>query len=89
MAGIAPTSGALTSLGVQSEIDLFPGGGFGLDMQIDPSGKFAYILNSNQGGSSNIAGFTIDSTTGNLTRLANLVWETDWPYGTASFAVTH
>jgi 6-phosphogluconolactonase (cycloisomerase 2 family) len=86
--GIDSATGALTVLSGQSEIDLSPGG-FGAEMQVDPSGKFAYILNSNDPAGGNIAGFFIDSTTGSFTRLADLVWQTDDSYQPISFAVTH
>lgn len=68
MYGINTTTGTLTSLGTMTA------GAFPSAIAIDPSGKFAYVTNSN---SNNVSMYTINSDTGALTFMGPITAETD------------
>jgi len=72
---INPTTGALTSTGAIY--------GTGRDfccfnsVAVDPSGKFAYVVNENAGPAGNVSMYTINATTGALTSTGTIAAGTD------------
>ena len=70
MYSIDATTGALTSTGrINGNC---PGLCFPSSMVVDPSGKFAYVVNGGAGVPSNVAMYTINATTGALTSIGTI-----------------
>jgi 6-phosphogluconolactonase (cycloisomerase 2 family) len=64
------TTGALTSTGTIN-------GNFPSSVVVDPSGKFAYVVNGGSGGPSNVAMYAINAATGALTSIGTVAAGTD------------
>jgi len=85
---INSTTGALTAMAA-SLGDPFPAGLSPSSVAVDPSGKFAYVVNSGSGVPGTVSGYTIDSTTGALTAIDSSLGN-PFPAGTSpeSVAIT-